>query len=107
MVRKLLPGSFTYVTNLTMTCSYKAVKTGAKALVRNATNNNNFRVLEHQGRASGIRASRKPVSDKRGSRKLDFHNQTFSEVQAPSQASPFASGGWTLSLHGLFLVGDY
>ena len=42
---KLLSYSFTHVTNLTMTYNYKAVKTGTKALVQNATNNNNFRIL--------------------------------------------------------------
>ena len=47
MVRKLLPSSFAYVTNLTMTSNYKAVKTGVKALVQNVTNNNNFRILAH------------------------------------------------------------
>ena len=45
MVRKLLSSNFSYVTNLTMTCSCKAVKTSAKVLVQNVTNNNNFHVL--------------------------------------------------------------
>ena len=31
----------------------------------------------------------------------------FSEVQVSSQASSFARVGWTLSLHGLSLLGDY
>ena len=40
MVRKLLSSSSPYVTNLTIACSYKAVKTSAKTLVQNVTNNN-------------------------------------------------------------------
>jgi len=43
-VMELLPGSFTYVATVTMTCGYAAVK----VLVSTVTNNNNFRVLAHQ-----------------------------------------------------------
>ena len=35
-----------------MTYSYKAVKTGAKALVQNVTNNNSFCILKHQSRSA-------------------------------------------------------
>ena len=36
-----------------------------------------------------------------------FRHTRFLEVQAPSQPFSFARGGWTLSLHGLSLLGDY
>jgi hypothetical protein len=41
---KLLPGSFTYVTTVTMTSDYEAVK----ALVQNVINGNNVRVSAHK-----------------------------------------------------------
>jgi hypothetical protein len=36
-----------------------------------------------------------------------IREEVFSDVQSPSQTSSIAKGGWTLSLHGLFLLGDY
>ena len=36
-----------------------------------------------------------------------FRHTRFLEVQALSRPSSFAREGWTLSFHGLFLLGDY